>query len=71
MCSWAQKFQPVEGWKAWRNDLKSTPTGGLVISYHVDKCPLFIRDVVPPTPQLQISTIPSKKNYYYSVRKRT
>lgn len=44
MCSWAKDFKPVVGWQAIRNDLKSTPGGGMVISYIVLCCPLFDPD---------------------------
>ena len=43
-CCWADNFKPVKGWNAIRNDLKSTPNGGLVISYIVLCCPLFVPD---------------------------
>ena len=44
-CSWSDhwKHQPVKGWYAVRNDLKSKE-GTMVESYIVISCPEFVRD---------------------------
>lgn len=39
-CSWSQSFEPVEGWKAEREENKL----GIGESYRVEECPLFKRD---------------------------
>lgn len=38
-CSWSEKFEPVEGWKA-----EPSIIAGYIESYYITECPLFERD---------------------------
>ena len=42
-CPWAESGQPVEGWKV-RNTKIRFSRGEITDSYHVYRCPLFVRD---------------------------
>ena len=50
LCSWSEKFIPVEGWVADRNDIRIevqnqyTRATKYDESYFVRECPLFVRD---------------------------
>lgn len=41
-CSWANEFLPVQGWDAEKTELKNY--NGIIESYEVFKCPLFLED---------------------------
>lgn len=45
-CSWSDRFEPVEGWKATKTVIHPNITSGRVDSYFVEDCPLFQAD--PP-----------------------
>ena len=42
-CSWSANFEPVEGWKA-RKDILGRQYGDEMVTYTVDKCPLYEKD---------------------------
>ncbi len=42
-CSWSANFEPVKGWKA-RKDILGRQYGDEMVTYTVDKCPLYEKD---------------------------
>ena len=46
-CPWSANFEPVDGWDA--DETKIMTHKGVLDSYHVRKCPLYLPD--PPEPK--------------------
>ena len=48
-CSWSERFIPVAGWEAEQRNISGHNKGEYekeaIISYRVDKCPMFVQDV--------------------------